>query len=224
MTILSASLADAPISAESYITVCCAAVFISITVMRRQRKARLNDMAQYITTYTGVHFYPLEPDPEGILIEDIAHALSMHCRANGHYKYFYSVADHCIDCAAEAEARGLDPYVSMLCLLHDAAEAYISDIPRPVKRDLKGIYEIEDRIAEMVYIKFAGRTPDKKEFELMREIDDAMLYHEFRANMGEELTYGEMLSARSFKSRCPSEAEREFIERFEVLRNRLHGI
>lgn len=181
-------------------------------------------MAQYITTYTGVHFYPLEPNPEDIRIEDIAHALSMHCRANGHYKYFYSVADHCIDCAAEAQARGLDPYISMICLLHDAAEAYISDIPRPVKRDLKGIYEIEDRIADMVYIKFACRIPDRKEFELMREIDDAMLYHEFKANMGEELTYGKIVSERSFKTRVPAESETEFIEMFGKLRNRLHGI
>lgn len=181
-------------------------------------------MAQYITTYTGVHFYPLEPDPEDIRIEDIAHALSMHCRANGHYKYFYSVADHCIDCAVEAEARGMDAYVSLLCLLHDAAEAYISDIPRPVKRDLNGIYEIEDRIANMVYIKFAGRVPEGNEFEIMREIDDAMLYHEFKANMGEELDYGEIFSERSFRTRRPSESEAEFIETFERIRNRLHGI
>lgn len=222
--ILSESSADAQTNEESCITECFAAVYINIMEMHRQRKARQSDMAQYITTYTGVHFYPLDPREADIRIEDIAHALSMHCRANGHYKYFYSVADHCIDCAAEAEARGLDAYICMLCLLHDAAEAYISDIPRPVKCDLDGIYDIEDRIAHMVYIKYAGRAPEEREFNLMREIDDAMLYHEFRTNMGEELTYGEMISDRSFMTRPPSESETEYLRMFERFRNRLQGI
>lgn len=181
-------------------------------------------MAEYITTYSGIHFYPLEPRMEDIMIEDIAHALSMHCRANGHYRSFYSVADHCLDCAAEAEARGYDEYICLVCLLHDAAEAYISDIPRPVKRDLTGIYEIEDRIADMVYTKFAGRLPDESEFELMREIDDAMLYHEFKVNMGEELKYGSMVSDRRFETRHPEDSEADFIRTYRALRNRLSGI
>ena len=63
-------------------------------------------MPDYITTYTGVHFTPTEPKAEDIRIEDIAHALSMICRGNGHVKTFYSVGEHCINCAAEAEARG----------------------------------------------------------------------------------------------------------------------
>ena len=60
----------------------------------------------YITTVTGKHFYPLNPNPQDIDIEDIAHALSLICRANGHFKYFYSVAQHCIACAEEAVERG----------------------------------------------------------------------------------------------------------------------
>ena len=171
-------------------------------------------MAEYITTYTGQHFYPLEPEYDKIKIEDIAHSLSMLCRANGHYRYFYSVADHAIDCAAEARERCMGNYMIMLCLLHDAAEAYISDIPRPVKHDLNGIYDIEERLADIIYIKFAGRKPTESEFDAMRKIDDSMLYHEFRANMGEELKYGEIVSKRSFKSRNPEESEKEFLDIF----------
>lgn len=171
-------------------------------------------MAEYITTYTGQHFYPLEPEYDKIKIEDIAHSLSMLCRANGHYRYFYSVADHAIDCAAEARERRMGNYMIMLCLLHDAAEAYISDIPRPVKRDLNGIYDIEERLADIIYVKFAGRKPTESEFDAMREIDDSMLYHEFKANMGEELKYGEIVSKRSFKSRNPEESEKEFLDIF----------
>ena len=61
-------------------------------------------MSDYITTFTGKHFYPMSPDPMAICIEDIAHALSLICRGNGHVHKFWSVAEHCICCAMEAEA------------------------------------------------------------------------------------------------------------------------
>lgn len=61
-------------------------------------------MGEFITTYTGQHFEPTNPDPELIRIEDIAHALSMLCRGNGHVKTFWSVGQHCICCAREAAA------------------------------------------------------------------------------------------------------------------------
>lgn len=168
-------------------------------------------MAQYITTYSGVHFYPLAPETDGIKIEDIAHSLSLLCRANGHYKDFYSVADHCVDCAEEARARGYSDEFILICLLHDASEAYISDIPRPVKGDLKGIDEIEKRLSDVIYKALIGRVPDDEEIRLLKDIDDAMLYHEFKANMGEELKYGEIKAVRSFKNISPKAAEDEFL-------------
>lgn len=61
-------------------------------------------MGEFITTYTGQHFEPTNPNPELIRIEDIAHALSMICRGNGHVKTFWSVGQHCICCAREAAA------------------------------------------------------------------------------------------------------------------------
>ncbi|MGN0164357.1 MAG: phosphohydrolase [Candidatus Ornithomonoglobus sp.] len=175
-------------------------------------------MAQYITTFTGKHFYPLEPDYRDINIEDIAHSLSLLCRANGHYREFYSVADHCIDCACEALARGFDNYTALICLLHDASEAYVSDIPRPVKRELNGIDEIENRLLNEIYRSLAGRLPDSEQLGIVKEIDDCMLYHEFLANMGEELKFcGAMHSGRSFATRAPSESEREYIELYNKL-------
>lgn len=60
-----------------------------------------------ITTYTGIQFDPLHPDPETIRIQDIAHALSLLCRGNGHVKTFYSVGQHCLSAAKEAAARGI---------------------------------------------------------------------------------------------------------------------
>ncbi|MGM9936513.1 MAG: phosphohydrolase [Candidatus Ornithomonoglobus sp.] len=176
-------------------------------------------MAQYITTFTGKHFYPLKPDYRDINIEDIAHSLSLLCRANGHYKEFYSVADHCIDCAYEALARGLDNYTALICLLHDACEAYISDIPRPVRADLNGINEIENKLLTAIYHALAGQSPTQEQCRSVKEIDDCMLYHEFLAKMGEPLKFcGTMRSDRSFATRAPSESEMEYIELYNKLR------
>ena len=81
-------------------------------------------MPDCITTYTGIHFDPLAPTPEGLEIRDIAHALSLLCRGNGHVQTFFSVGQHCIHCALEAQARGMSRRVVLACLLHDASEAY----------------------------------------------------------------------------------------------------
>ena len=59
-----------------------------------------------ITTYKHCHIAITDPDPNELWIEDIAHALSMMTRANGHFPEFYSVAQHCIHCCEEAQARG----------------------------------------------------------------------------------------------------------------------
>ena len=76
-------------------------------------------MSEFITTYTGKHFKPTDPNPELIDIPDIAHALSLICRGNGHVKTFWSVGQHCICCAKEAAARGLSDRMVLACLLHD---------------------------------------------------------------------------------------------------------
>lgn len=105
----------------------------------------------YITTYTKLSFSPLDPKPEDIRIADIAHALSLMTRANGHFKWFYSVAQHSINCALEARAMGCDRKVQLACLLHDASEAYLSDITRPVKKHLPSYLEIENKLQGTIH-------------------------------------------------------------------------
>jgi 5'-deoxynucleotidase YfbR-like HD superfamily hydrolase len=107
-----------------------------------------------IKTYTGVMFDPLYPESELIDILDIAHALSMLCRANGHFRSFYSVGQHCINCAMEAKARGYSERVQLACLLHDASEAYLSDVTRPVKHELPKYLEIEKPLQESIWQKY----------------------------------------------------------------------
>jgi len=144
-----------------------------------------------ILTYTKRMFDPFAITPQDINLEDIAHALSMTVRANGHVAYFYSVAQHAIDCAREAEARGCSPRVQMACLLHDASECYIADIPRPVKHRLPGYAQIEQKIAAIVYQACGIGALTADEAKQLCEIDDALLYHEFLALTGLALSDAE---------------------------------
>lgn len=136
-------------------------------------------MSDYITTYSNIDFYPVTPNKDDILIEDIAHSLSMLCRANGHYSAFYSVGAHCLNCYDEACARRESNRVKMACLLHDATESYLSDVTRPVKQFLDEYIKIENNLASLIYEKFLGSDLTDYEKSIVKIIDDAMLYYEF---------------------------------------------
>ena len=118
-----------------------------------------------ITTYTGIQFDPLHPDPETIRIQDIAHALSLLCRGNGHVKTFYSVGQHCLSAAKDAAARGDSRQVILGALLHDATECYLSDVPHPYKVNMPRYRELEDRLLQAVL----DRTEDEEERCLLAE-------------------------------------------------------
>jgi hypothetical protein len=107
---------------------------------------------QWIQTYTGKKFWPLDPRPDEICIEDIAHALSQKCRYTGHCREFYSVAQHSVLVASQCE----DPVWG---LLHDAGEAYLPDVARPVKRAIPEFQQIEDRILKAVAERFGLSWP-----------------------------------------------------------------
>lgn len=104
---------------------------------------------EWLSTVSGRRFPVMEPTPDDIHLEDIAHALGMQCRYNGHVKRFYSVAEHCI-----LMARAATPENALWALLHDAAEAYVGDMIRPIKRHLPEFSEIEDRVLRALAQKF----------------------------------------------------------------------
>lgn len=135
-------------------------------------------MSAWITTYTGEHFYPTRPEMDKIVIQDIAHALSLICRGNGQLKTFYSVGQHCIACAREAEAEGLSPRVKLAALLHDAGECYMSDVPRPFKQELPRYQAWENHLLNFIYTKFLGAPLTRAEKAEVRRIDNAMLYYD----------------------------------------------
>lgn len=140
-----------------------------------------------ITTYTGKHIDPMNPEAEMLDIEDIAHALPYLCRGNGHVRTFFSVGQHCINCAREAEARGLPPRVILACLIHDASECYLSDVPRPVKIRMPEYKEQENRLLDMIYEKFLGTPLMEEEKAIVKGIDDDMLWYDMTELLRQEM-------------------------------------
>lgn len=157
-------------------------------------------MSNLMTTYSNVSFNPISPDKEDILIDDIAHSLSLMTRANGHFPEFYSVAQHCIFCCEEAIKRGYSNKVALACLLHDASEAYIADITRPVKKNLITYLEMEEVLQGAIYEKYLGELTDE-ELNLVMCIDNSLLYYEFIHYKDKklELDFTELKSKPDFK-------------------------
>ena len=173
-------------------------------------------MSNYITTYTGTRFEPTNPRPDHIRIEDIAHALSLICRGNGHVKTFWSVGEHCICCAKEAAARGLPDRIILACLLHDASECYMSDIPRPFKSALPEYRAHEDALLDMIYTKYLGSPLSEEEQRVLKEIDDALLWYDL-TNLLDERPSGEWPEIHidiDYTFRPFSDVEAEYLELF----------
>lgn len=139
----------------------------------------------YITTYTGKHFDPANPDLSQVDIKDIAHALSLICRGNGHVRTFFSVGQHCINAAKEASARGYSNRVILASLLHDAGEAYMSDVPRPLKAIMPEYVQTEEQLLSLIYEKFFGSPLTEEETALVKRIDDDLLYYDLKELLNE---------------------------------------
>lgn len=152
----------------------------------------------HITTYTGKLFDPLIATADEVDITDITHALHLLCRANGHFPHFYSVAQHSINCAREALARGFSERVQLGCLLHDASEAYMSDVTRPLKKLLPDYLKGEERLQNVIWSKWITPELTEEEKKQIFEIDDAIFYYEFLVLMGKRMFNEEpLLKSRS---------------------------
>lgn len=172
-----------------------------------------------ILTHTRVMFDPVNPNPALIDIRDIAHALSMLCRANGHFPTFYSVGQHCVNCMHEAAARGYSRRVQLACLLHDASEAYLADVTRPVKKELPRYLEIEEPLQNLIWETYLGSPLTREEHTQVFAIDDAVLYHEFLTLMDTRLgeQEPELAAKPEFAFRGFASCEEEFLLLFRQL-------
>jgi hypothetical protein len=99
----------------------------------------------WFVTYTGLKFWPFDPTPDDIVIEDIAHALSQICRFGGHTSQFFSVAQHSV-----LVSEIVPPALALQGLLHDATEAYCGDMVRPLKVGLPSYEAVEDKIWQAI--------------------------------------------------------------------------
>lgn len=176
-----------------------------------------------ITTYKKICFDPINANQNDIDIEDIAHALSLLCRANGHFPHFYSVAQHSIYCMNEAKARGYSARVQLGCLLHDASEAYLSDITRPVKPLLKEYLKIEAALQNKIFDKWISPPLSDDERKQIFEIDDAILYHELLDMMQLRMSDNEpaIFSHPDFAFTDFKQIEGTFLNSFEALKNQI---
>lgn len=172
-----------------------------------------------ILTFTKKMMDPIHPEPNLIDERDIAHALSLLCRANGHFATFYSVAQHSLACQQEAAARGWSKRLQLACLLHDGSEAYLSDVTRPVKAVMPLYLEYEAPLQEAIWDKWLVSPLTDEERKLVFEVDDALLYHEFFAHTGYKVadTVPEIKSQPSFEFVDFSKVEQSFLDAFYEL-------
>jgi hypothetical protein len=168
----------------------------------------------WMQTYTGQAFFPADPRPEEICIEDIAHALSLLCRYGGHCDRFYSVAEH-----SYWVSYMVPPEHALKALMHDAPEGYLVDVPRPAKVLLGDYRELEGRIWYAICAAFnlSPVMPDE-----VHEADNAILFSERDQNMAPP-PYAWKLPDPGYRIKVkqwgPAKAERMFLKRWRELTN-----
>lgn len=152
-----------------------------------------------------------DPDPDVIHIEDIAHALALTNRYAGHTPYPYSVAQHSV-----LASRVAPPGLELQALIHDAQEAYVGDLPSPLKKMLPGYRAVEDQLQAIIRAKFG--LPIKFD-PRVKEVDVRMLVTEAKAfGLTWWNTHGvDPYPVLPIRPWAWEDAKRRFLERFEQL-------
>lgn len=169
----------------------------------------------WLSTNEVPKFYFLNPNPDDIRIGDIANALSKTCRFGGHGTHYYSVAEHSVIVSKILMDKTDDIYTIMAGLLHDAEEAYLPDIPSPIKAQMPEARGIYTRLSSVIMTKYGCESAD---FGLIKDIDKRLCITEAKRlglwnpdwrDEGEELT-----SAISWWN--PEVANTRFLHRFRL--------
>ena len=167
-------------------------------------------------TYVGIKFDFLNPTIDMIDIQDIARGLSMLCRFSGQCKRFYSVAEHSYHASKLVTKEN-----ALFALLHDASEAYISDIVKPLKEQLTTYNIIEKRIQNVIFQKF--QISDTRDVAEIKEIDYYLLHYEasklLRTPSVDNWIDTRCVLPFELKYFSPDGAEHMFLKRFNELYN-----
>lgn len=179
-----------------------------------------NPKDPWIQTFTGRRFTPTNPNPDAIVIRDIAHALSLQCRFSGHVKSFYSVAQHCV-------------LVSYICdrsdalwgLLHDATEAYLLDLAAPLKRSGKfdSFKEVEAKLTDAICKRFdlpLEEPPSVKKADIQLLVTEG---RDLLTTVRSDWVVNEKPLPFKIAPWSPDEAEDRYMERFFDLKKHDNG-
>jgi len=173
-------------------------------------------MEPWIETFSGKKFTFDEINEDTIDIKDIAHALSLQCRFNGHVDRLYTVGEHCI-----RVSRLLPVRLKMAGLLHDAAETYIGDFVSPAKNMFPGIIDLENKILKTIYIKFgvgALNSEAKKKIDRADKIMVALEAKNFLTNTiypwADDILKKYDIAVYGLMTMEPEETERQFLIEF----------
>jgi uncharacterized protein len=182
------------------------------------------DAGPYIQTVSGRRFNPLDPDPADVEIGDIARALSNQCRFGGNCRRFYSVAQHSCLVADLVAERGADAQTELWALLHDASEAYLVDLPHPLKHrsELGRMYSaVETKLQHAICVHF-GLPLDPP--ALLKQVDRALLATERRAVAHEAWDWPELDGVAALElviePWLPERAHDEFLGRYAAIEAR----
>jgi hypothetical protein len=170
----------------------------------------------FMQVYSGRQYWPCDPRPAEVFIEDIAHSLSLQCRYAGHCILHYSVAEHSVLIARWLLPK-YGPLMALHGLLHDAPEAYCVDVPRPLKPHLANYKQIEELNWHAVADRFGLSRDLPAE---VHEADNRIIGDEF-INMRPMAWHARFDNPLGVKIGCwsPQEAEEEFLATFEALTN-----
>jgi 5'-deoxynucleotidase YfbR-like HD superfamily hydrolase len=180
----------------------------------------------FLQTVSGRRVNPFDPEPDQLDAGDIGRALANTCRFGGHSRVFYSVAQHSVIVSELVEQRGGDPEEVFAALMHDATEAYLGDMPHPIKhRSALGaaFKAAEDHLERAIRERFGIRA-DVPE---IKRADRALLATERRAFSAEDWHWPELDGVEpldlELEAWSPDEAERAFARRYAELEARRAG-
>lgn len=188
----------------------------------------------YIETYSGKKFWFLDPTDDMFDIDDIAHALSLNCRYTGHCREFYSVAEHSLLCAAIVlnTINDEDPdtlKLALTALLHDASEAYVTDLASPLKAHMPEYKEIEDGVQKALATKYDLPYPfpdiihDADRIALKFEAEKLMVSKGEGWYGMENIVVPDFMDDMVINNFEPDEIKEHFIATFNMLIGGIHG-
>lgn len=176
--------------------------------MKLQDAAKINPNAMLV--HSGILFDVFNPNSDDIKINDIAHALSNICRYGGHSPKFYSVGQHSVLCSLVPGTY----QEQMEALMHDSSEAYLADMPRPIKRNLSEYIRVENNLLEIIFKKFGLTFPLT---ERVHKIDNDILEFEYIS------FFDDTDNNPNFDFWTPEKTKSAFLERYKELKIKIES-